>query len=58
MTVELLDWVKLLAVSAFGFGGAWMGVQTKLNFLRRDVDLAHTRLDRHDGQLLELYKRQ
>lgn len=35
---------------------AYKGRDVKIEWLRRDVDKAHARLDRHDEQISELYR--
>jgi hypothetical protein len=45
------DWLQLASViasPAFAAGGAYMAVHVRLQWLRRDVDRAHERIDEHE----------
>jgi hypothetical protein len=48
--------IQLLLVGAFSMGGAWVGARKDNEYLRRDVDHAHKRLDEHDKQFTEIYR--
>jgi len=50
---QWLQIVALVASPIFAAGGAWAAVRIELKYLRRDVDLAHTRLDDHDDLIMD-----
>jgi hypothetical protein len=49
--MELVEIVVQAFVTA---AAAWAAVRVELRWLRRDVDHAHERIDRHDQQLIDL----
>lgn len=49
--------VQMIFTGVFAAGGAYAAVRVKLDWMKERVDEAHKRIDDHDGQILELYKR-